>query len=283
MMMMNLFPLIIILISSLILIEIETAQNFSFIKPRRNFNHLISITPAAAARNKGRGISSSKKAADTRAGTVKLINCLPSKPRPKRLASPPSRFTFHADFSPASFISGFLLASSIYLYAEKDNLETELLKTQLLTGEISIENAPPKSVIINDPKFLEEAFKRGNEHLCISLLKVHSNEILFDGILIGSIYKNMPKVVDHLLDRSPQINQIDQRNEETGDTPLLAAIKLKMFSQARRLLRMGAKPFIPATDKHQSRGLKEFIKEIDGNLDEEAEALRKELIKLYAQ
>ena len=74
---------------------------------------------------------------------------------------------------------------------------------------------------------------------------------------------------------------MDILNENTGDTPLLAAIKAKMFPQARKLLIMGAKPVIYATDKNKSRDLDDFLKAIGESDMESAMYLKNELIKLY--
>ena len=184
------------------------------------------------------------------------------------------------DFSIASFISGIFFATSVYYYLESEKFETKFLRNQLISDEINLDNIE-KSKVLKDPKLFKEAFIKGNERLCLALLEQKRgelNELIFDTILIEAIYKNMPRLVNSLLPHCRQ--QIDVLNEETGDNPLLAAIKAKMFPQARELLKMGAKPFIPATLKYKSRGIEDFLKEIV-DVTVESEDLKRDLLRLY--
>lgn len=261
-------------------------------KPFLYSSHCNNLIPRRGKRLlDNRSLSTAKKSSRDMAKPKRLTNIAkikeavsaPTTTKPKAKGSGSKSINLlnlQYDFSIASFISGIFFATSVYYYLESDKSETKLLRNQLLSDEINLDKLE-KSKVLKDPKLFKEAFIKGNERLCLALLEQKHGELsdlIFDTILIEAIYKNMPRLVDYLLPYCRQ--QIDVMNEETGDNPLLAAIKAKMFPLARELLKRGAKPFIPATLKYKSRGIEDFLKEIV-DVTVESEDFKRDLLRLY--
>jgi ankyrin repeat protein len=95
----------------------------------------------------------------------------------------------------------------------------------------------------------------------------------------------MIKVVNFLLNSSTNTNDfnvsIDFMDDSTGKTPLLAALKVKQFELAKKLLKMGAKPMIPSTLKYPSRSINHFIDEIRNFESDESKDLLNYVSKLF--
>jgi ankyrin repeat protein len=103
--------------------------------------------------------------------------------------------------------------------------------------------------------------------------------------LVKLIENYMIEVVNFLLNSSTNTNDfnvsIDFMDDSTGKTPLLAALKVKQFELAKKLLKMGAKPMIPSTLKYPSRSINHFIDEIRNFESDESKDLLNYVSKLF--
>lgn len=193
-------------------------------------------------------------------------------------------FNFRVDFSfsLSSMLTGVALSGAGYYYLESQDLNRKLIKSQLLSGEI--EGKEFLSKIKNDWKLFEEALERRNESFCI--LIIESKEIIEDpngDLLMRLIDKKMSRVIDYILSLTPEKRihvQLDSVDSKTGRTPLLAALQSKMYVQAHKLLKIGAKPLIPATPEYPPRGINDFLKELDAS-DPASEEFLKDFNEIY--
>ena len=206
-----------------------------------------------------------------------------SKAKAKSKPSNSPMFNVKFDFSLSSALTGIALSGAGYYYLESKDLNEKLHRNKLLSGDYDIDLETIDSKVLKDPKLFNESIKKGNEELCILILKSQGGSIKYDNnLLLKLIEKRMPKVIDFILseyDENSLHSSCDSINVLSGKTPLLAALQSKMFPQARKLLKMGAKPLIPSIPGHPARGINDFLSELDDS--EEAQLFLKELNEMY--
>lgn len=196
----------------------------------------------------------------------------------------PKSFDFHFHISISSMITGVALSAAGFYYLENRNLNEDLIKSQLLLGEI--DETANFSKLASDEKLFLNAVKHKNERLCLFLLRNGAKpRILSDfgsNLLVKLIENDLIEVLNFLLNSPNDLKlAIDFMDESTGKTPLLAAVQAKKYTTAKKLMEMGAKPIITSTSKYPARSINDFLKEILNVETDESEDLLKYLDKLF--
>lgn len=203
---------------------------------------------------------------------------------PKFNSNIPKSYNIDFNFSVSSMITGVALSVAGFYYFENRNLNEELIKSQLLSGEI--DESANFTKFAHDEKLFLKSVHRRNERLCLYLLRNGAKPRILndfgDNLLVKLIQNDLIEVLDFFFNFPNDLKlAMDFMDESTGDTPLLAAIKAEKFAIAKKLLEMGAKPIISSTSKYPSRSVYDFLKEIQNFESDESKDLLNYFDKLF--